>query len=85
MSNNPDILQLNCHKQFPFSVVVACKCSGRAEECTFDPQVFLDSGNKTGSICNNCSRNTTGSKCQKCAEGFFPLSLDYQNLECRGK
>ena len=63
-----------------FSYIV-CNCNGRSDECIFDANVYLQSGNTTGGVCINCQYNTAGNACQKCAEGFYPTAED---LNCTG-
>jgi hypothetical protein len=48
---------------------VACNCSGRAGQCTFDAGRFGSVGD--GSDCSPfCTDNTTGFNCERCLPGF---------------
>lgn len=63
---------------------VACDCGGRSDECIFDSEAYLLSGNRTGGICTNCENDTFGNACQKCAEGFYPTNSFAEELNCAG-
>ncbi|XP_069765732.1 netrin-4-like isoform X2 [Narcine bancroftii] len=48
-----------------------CNCTGHAESCHFDLGVWLESGNRSGGVCDNCEHNTNGHRCQQCRPGFY--------------
>jgi len=49
----------------------ACDCNGLADECVFDPQLWLDSNNLSGGRCTNCQKNTAGIHCERCKEYHY--------------
>ncbi|XP_020836801.1 netrin-4-like isoform X3 [Phascolarctos cinereus] len=48
-----------------------CRCHNHADRCHFDGGVWLNSGKRTGGICDNCQHHTEGRHCQKCKSGFY--------------
>ncbi|KAG9345764.1 hypothetical protein JZ751_008908 [Albula glossodonta] len=48
-----------------------CKCNGHADSCHFDWAVWLESGRRSGGVCDNCQHNTEGRHCQTCKSGFY--------------
>ncbi|KAJ8381534.1 hypothetical protein SKAU_G00023120 [Synaphobranchus kaupii] len=48
-----------------------CKCNGHAESCHFDWEVWLESGRRSGGVCDDCQHNTEGRHCQSCKSGFY--------------
>ncbi|XP_043832602.1 netrin-4-like isoform X2 [Dromiciops gliroides] len=48
-----------------------CRCHNHADSCHFDGGVWLNSGKRTGGICDNCQHHTEGRHCQKCKAGFY--------------
>ncbi|KAG7456299.1 hypothetical protein MATL_G00250280 [Megalops atlanticus] len=48
-----------------------CKCNGHAESCHFDWTLWLESGQRSGGVCDNCQHNTEGRHCENCKSGFY--------------
>ncbi|XP_035281911.1 netrin-4 [Anguilla anguilla] len=48
-----------------------CKCNGHAESCHFDWGAWLESGQRSGGVCDGCQHNTEGRHCQSCKSGFY--------------
>ncbi|NXL95306.1 LAMC3 protein, partial [Alectura lathami] len=46
-----------------------CNCSGRSEECFYDPELFRRSGH--GGRCLNCRDNTSGPHCERCRQNHY--------------
>nr|XP_006640850.2 PREDICTED: laminin subunit gamma-3 [Lepisosteus oculatus] len=57
-----------------------CNCSGRAEECYFDAELYRRTGH--GSHCSNCRDNTDGPNCEKCKDNFYRSSPQDVCLPC---
>ncbi|XP_036072722.1 netrin-1 [Oryzias melastigma] len=49
---------------------VACECNGHSNKCRFSMEVFLQSGRKSGGVCQKCRHNTAGRHCQYCQNGY---------------
>lgn len=47
----------------------ACNCSGRSEECFYDPELFRSSGH--GGHCRHCRDNTAGPRCERCRQNHY--------------
>uniref|UniRef100_A0A8C7Y5J0 Laminin EGF-like domain-containing protein n=1 Tax=Oryzias sinensis TaxID=183150 RepID=A0A8C7Y5J0_9TELE len=48
----------------------ACDCNGHSNKCRFSMEVFLQSGRKSGGVCQKCRHNTAGRHCQYCQNGY---------------
>ncbi|NXK53776.1 LAMC3 protein, partial [Chauna torquata] len=46
-----------------------CNCSGRSEECFYDPELYRRSGH--GGHCRNCRDNTAGPRCERCRQNHY--------------
>uniref|UniRef100_A0A8B9ZF43 Laminin subunit gamma-3 n=1 Tax=Anas platyrhynchos TaxID=8839 RepID=A0A8B9ZF43_ANAPL len=46
-----------------------CNCSGRSEECFYDPELFRSSGH--GGHCRHCRDNTAGPRCERCRQNHY--------------
>ncbi|XP_043914324.1 laminin subunit gamma-3 isoform X2 [Protopterus annectens] len=46
-----------------------CNCSGRAENCFFDAELYRSTGH--GGHCINCRDNTAGPHCEQCQQHFY--------------
>ncbi|XP_068512887.1 laminin subunit gamma-3 isoform X2 [Anas acuta] len=46
-----------------------CNCSGRSEECFYDPELFRSSGH--GGHCRHCRDNTAGPRCEHCRQNHY--------------
>ncbi|XP_076867326.1 laminin subunit gamma-3 [Brachyhypopomus gauderio] len=51
---------------------VMCNCSGHADECVFDAELYRSTG--SGGRCVGCRDNTAGQHCQGCLENFYRTS-----------
>ncbi|NXQ87700.1 LAMC3 protein, partial [Nyctibius grandis] len=47
----------------------ACNCSGRSDECAYDPELYRRSGH--GGRCRNCRDNTAGPRCERCRQNHY--------------
>lgn len=47
----------------------ACNCSGRSEECFYDPELYRRSGH--GGHCRHCRDNTAGPRCERCRQNHY--------------
>ncbi|XP_066837050.1 laminin subunit gamma-3 isoform X1 [Anser cygnoides] len=46
-----------------------CNCSGRSEECFYDPELYRRSGH--GGHCRHCRDNTAGPRCERCRQNHY--------------
>ncbi|NXD14714.1 LAMC3 protein, partial [Nothocercus nigrocapillus] len=46
-----------------------CNCSGRSDECFFDPELYRSTGH--GGHCLRCRDNTAGPHCERCRPGHY--------------
>ncbi|XP_026859944.2 laminin subunit gamma-3 [Electrophorus electricus] len=49
-----------------------CNCSGHADECVFDVELYRSTG--SGGRCIGCRGNTSGAHCESCRENFYRAS-----------
>ncbi|TSP36071.1 Laminin subunit gamma-3 [Bagarius yarrelli] len=63
-------------------VLVKCNCSGRADECVFDAELYRSTG--SGGRCIGCRDDTAGPHCERCRENFYRTSpkLPCHNCSC---
>ncbi|TRY59547.1 hypothetical protein DNTS_012239 [Danionella cerebrum] len=59
---------------------VKCNCSGLAEECVFDAELYRNTG--SGGRCVSCRENTAGPHCERCRENHFRSSLNQTCQSC---
>jgi hypothetical protein len=50
-----------------------CECNTHATRCHFDPTLFLNSGNRSGGICDDCAHSTMGNNCEECRPGYYQV------------
>ncbi|XP_033744359.1 laminin subunit beta-2-like [Pecten maximus] len=48
-----------------------CKCNNHADDCKFDPAVYVPSGKISGGVCIDCRHNTMGKNCQECQTFYY--------------
>ncbi|XP_070558524.1 netrin-4-like [Ptychodera flava] len=48
-----------------------CECNGHADSCHFDPEVWSQSRQVSGGVCDDCKHNTRGRQCEKCKPGYY--------------
>ncbi|XP_062845266.1 laminin subunit gamma-3 [Trichomycterus rosablanca] len=61
---------------------VRCNCSGRADACEFDAELYRSTG--SGGRCVGCRDETAGPHCERCRENFYRSSplLPCSNCSC---
>ncbi|KAL7667971.1 hypothetical protein ACOME3_008693 [Neoechinorhynchus agilis] len=47
-----------------------CQCNNHAVRCEFNVSKYINTGNRTGGICQNCSDYTDGDHCDTCQRGY---------------
>ena len=57
-----------------------CNCSGRSDDCVFDPEQYRSTG--SGGRCVSCRDNTAGPHCERCRENHYRSSAEEPCLPC---
>ncbi|XP_006859338.1 PREDICTED: laminin subunit beta-4 [Chrysochloris asiatica] len=64
-----------------------CNCNGHSELCHFDMTAYLESGGRSGGVCDDCRHHTEGQHCERCRPLFYrdalkSLSDPYACIPC---
>uniref|UniRef100_A0AAR2JSM0 Laminin subunit beta 4 n=1 Tax=Pygocentrus nattereri TaxID=42514 RepID=A0AAR2JSM0_PYGNA len=48
-----------------------CNCNGHSEQCHFDMNHYIATGQVSGGVCDNCRNNRVGAQCEHCQPRYY--------------